>query len=144
MNSRTLFLVGVIAVVAVAIFVGLLTIGGPFEARLEKLDRGRYADLTIIARALSCQGWRETRPILPSELTVHSLRTHCGNPKVGEAALFDSETGKAYRYVRKDDREFSICAKFYDAERLFRLRYAHFGELYALNSKTGCVNGRVR
>ena len=144
MRSRTLFLVGAVTLIGVAMVAGLLTIGGPFEARRQKLDRSRYADLTIIARALSCRGWRDTRPILPAKLTLDNLRSHCDKPKVGQAALLDNETGIPYRYVRENDREFSICAKFYDAEKLFRLKYADFGDLYALDPMTGCVNGRVR
>ena len=103
----------------------------------------RYRDLTSIAQSLRCQNWRYTRPVLPAELTIESLKSHCAGSVPGKDSLSDDETGEPYEYIRKNDREFSVCAKFYDAEKAMRLTY-RLGVDSSFGPETGCVADRLK
>jgi hypothetical protein len=142
MTARA-FLYCVAAVVFAAMVAGIITVGGPFEGRREKFDQQRYRDLTSIAQALRCQNWRSSRPVLPVELTAESLKSHCAGLVPGKDKLLDDETGEPYEYLRKNDREFSICAKFYDAEKAMRLGYRR-GADSSFDPATGCMTGLVK
>ena len=142
MTARA-FLVCVAAVVAAAVVAGILTVGGPVEGRREKFDAQRYREIASIVQALRCGNWRVSRPVLPAELTVESLKAHCGGSVPGKDGLRDDETGEPYVYIRKNDREFSVCAKFHDAEKAMRLTY-RFDSDSSLEPETGCITDRVK
>ena len=142
MTARA-FLVCVAAAVSAAVVAGILTVGGPFEGRREKFDVQRYRELTSIAQALRCQNWRVSRPVLPAELTTETLNAHCAGSAPGKDGLLDDETGEPYEYVRKNDREFSVCARFHDAEKAMRLSVGP-GNDSSFDPETGCMGGLVK
>ena len=142
MTARA-FLFCVAAVVSAAVVAGIITVGGPFEGRREKFDLQRYQDLSLIAQVLRCESWRSSRPVLPVELTVESLKSHCAGSGPGKDSLLDDETGKPYEYTRKNDRAFSICAKFHDAEKAMRLAYRLRNDS-SFDPETGCISGLVK
>jgi hypothetical protein len=142
MTTRA-FLACVAAIVSAAVFAGIMTVGGPFEGRRERFDEQRYGDLTSLAQALRCRDWRSARPVLPAELTMESLIAHCPGPAPGRDSLVDKETGEPYVYIRKNDREFSICAKFHDAENVVRLAY-RFRDNPSFDPVTGCITDLVQ
>ncbi|MDX1418543.1 MAG: hypothetical protein R3181_01135 [Rubricoccaceae bacterium] len=89
------------AVVVAAVVAGLLTVGGAGEARLERLDRERLADLDRIERALARD---RTRPLPPS-LDRDALA-------LSEADLTDPATGEPYGYRPLSDSTYELCATF--------------------------------
>lgn len=135
-------LVVMAAILVAAIVAGIVTIKGPFDARHLKLDQRRYADLSNIARALRCPSRKAPNPALPADLTVESLRAYCGGWSVRSNHLVDVETGKPYRYDRRSDRDFALCADFHNAEKLDRLTITGRHET-AFDPETGCIVGRV-
>ena len=144
MNRRAFFF-GATVTIVVAVIVGIFTVGGPNEARREMFDLRRYEDLGEISDALRCQNWRVSQPTLPNELNLATIRAYCGGVEIQDEVLLDNETRKPYVYVRKNEREYSVCADFYDAEKAMRLSYRRFVvSLASFNPETGCITGRVR
>lgn len=142
MNSK-LFLTVTIATIATAMVAGILIVGGPIQGRHDKFDEQRFRELNELARALLCDfSSGPTNRLLPNELSVETMRTHCSGAGISAAALTDNETGEPYTYNRINDHDFSICAAFYDIKRTERLigawRHATF------DSNTGCMSGRIR
>ncbi len=135
---------GVAAFLLAAIVLGLLTIGGPESAKRDRYDQLRYDDLHFLETALRCANWRILEPELPDDLTLDSLRSYCGGVQVGGDRLVDDETGEPYRYTKISEKEFSVCADFYDAhDTMIKNRSAVDGR-GSFNPDTGCVSGRVR
>lgn len=142
--SHRAFAFGVAAFLLAAIILGLLTVGGPESAKRDRYDQLRYEDLHFIETALRCANWRILDPKLPDELTLDRLRSYCGGMEVDEDRLVDDETGEPYRYTKISEKEFSVCADFYDAhDTLIKSRSA-VGAIASFNPDTGCVSGRVR
>ena len=121
MSDRA-FMFGAIGLVLLAALVGIITIGGPTEARRERFDQRRYQDLVSIAHALQCAP-KDGTPALPAELTVPLLRSYCGGRNIQDSGLLDKETNELYKYSTAGDGKFSICAKFYDAARTAQQSY---------------------
>ena len=145
MNSKAFSLI-VAAVVFAAIAAGLLTINGPFEARRDKFDKLRYQELTRLAKYLDCKNKRVVRPVLPSELSIYAFKSYCGGITIGAGDLKDNETGANYLYERKSDDAFSLCAQFYNANKVMRLRnaYGPIRQGFSFDPQSGCVSGRIR
>ena len=100
------WLVGAAAVVVVgAIVAGLLVIGGPGEARLDKLDTARLDDLRAIDRATE-QVWERTGTLPPS-LDSLAAASHLTSDQ-----LVDPETGESYSYRILLDSTAEVCATF--------------------------------
>lgn len=144
MSARS-FLLGAVVLVLLAVLAGLLIVGSPFEARRQTLDEHRYRELAALAAAFVCPPEKMT-PVLPVELTVENLRTYCGGRNFQPPALVDDETNEPYKYARKSEDEYAICAKFYDAGRTARLTqtYPYPRTGWAFDPATGCVTGRIR
>ena len=139
------FHIGVTAVIAAAIVVGIFTAGGPIQARQEMFDQRRYADLREISTALYCPNWRIISPVLPETLDLSSIRAYCGGVEIEGHVLVDDETGVPYTYTRTDGNGYSVCALFYDAEKAMRRSYLGDHDPGAsFNPDTGCMTGRVR
>lgn len=142
--SHRAFAFGVAAFLLAAIVVGLLSVGGPESARRDRYDQLRYEDLRFLETALRCTNWRILGPELPDELTLGSLRSYCGGVEVDPDRLVDDETGEPYRYTKISEREFSVCADFYDANNPIIKSRSAVGVSSSFNPDTGCVGGRVR
>ncbi len=92
-------------VVAGAVGAGLLAVGGPGAARLEKLDRERTEDLRAIEDGLA-RRWERTGR-LPRSLD--SLGAAEG---VLAGNLTDPATGERYAYRVLSDSTYALCATF--------------------------------
>lgn len=143
MSHRT-FAFGVAVLLLAAIVAGLLSVGGPGSARRDRYDLLRYQDLRFLETALKCTNWRILEPELPDELTLESLRSYCGGVEVEPDRLLDNETGKPYRYTKISEKEFSVCADFYDANSPMIKSRSVARTSLSFNPDTGCVSGRVR
>ncbi len=135
---------GVAAFLLAAIVLGLLTVGGPGSAKRDRYDQLRYEDLHFLETALRCTNWRISFPKLPDDLTLDSLRSYCGGVEVDGDRLVDDETGEPYRYTKISEKEFLVCADFYDARSTIIKSRSVFGASSSFNPDTGCVSGRVR
>ena len=145
--SHRAFAFGIAAFLLAAIILGLLTVGGPGSAKRDRYDQLRYEDLRFLETALRCTNWRILEPELPDDLTLDSLRSYCGGVEVELAGLVDDETGEPYRYTKISEKEFSVCADFYDAHNTINTitkSRSDFGASSSFNPDTGCVSGRVR
>ncbi|WP_193174851.1 hypothetical protein [Oricola nitratireducens] len=141
--ATRVFLTATVLVVLAAIVTGIAMTGRPSQARKEKFDQLRYRELTAIARILHCEKKSDTRPVLPKELSEDSFREYCGGTTATADMFVDNETGKPYRYRRLNDRDFAVCAKFYDARKAMRSRPFWSIHTYAFNPASGCMTGRA-
>lgn len=108
MTDRTpgFWLGGAAAVVVLAAVVGgLFVIGGPGDARLERLDVERTDDLRRIEQAVD-EVWRRG-DALP--LSLDSL--HTAN-RLAADDLVDPTTGEPYDYRVLTDSTYELCAVF--------------------------------
>lgn len=137
-------LIAVGTAVAATVAIALWITGGPMSARLERLDAARYQELRELARLLRCGKQSGSSGSLPETLSVDSLRNYCGGVERHASDLTDNETGEPYSYERLNDREFKICAKFYDTK--FAERRHHYlavpGSFF--DYETGCISGSIR
>jgi hypothetical protein len=143
MRSR-IFVFVVLAAALAAIAVGVGLVGGPLAARRDKFDQNRIENLYKIASSLLCGNPRIKDPVLPQDLTLETLRTYCSGVSATPELLIDGETGKPYVYKRKSDKEFSICAVFYDAPKAVKSTWWRDHANLSFDPETGCVSGRIR
>ncbi|MFD2739083.1 hypothetical protein ACFSUD_05855 [Sulfitobacter aestuarii] len=101
MNRALLF--GFVALVAAALLAGLSLIGGPTQARLERQDRQRAADLREIGRYHACL--RET-----DDHDGYSAE-RCGPPD-RVSGWRDPVSAAPYVLREIDEGAFAVCATF--------------------------------
>lgn len=93
------------ALAAAAVVAGLAIAGGPVQARKERRDDARAADLSRLSSHISClvgdSGPRE----LPADLSATE-----GCP--GPVPLTDSRSGEPYRIEPLADGKYRLCAAF--------------------------------
>lgn len=134
------FAVGVAVVVVLSLAAGFWSIGGPGQARRDRVDGLRLQDLTDIAQALQCNRQDGGSGPLPESLTLDSLTGHCpGWSNLTGEVLVDPLTAVPYAYHRLGETRFEICAGFYDAARAAARRPLSF----PFDAATGCLSGRV-
>jgi len=102
-GSVRLLLIGVSVAVASAVVAGLIVVGSPGEARLEKLDRRRVSDLYEIVDGLN-RYWTRNQA-LPPDLDALTAGTSF---ELG----VDPETGLAYVYRVIEPDRYEVCATF--------------------------------
>jgi len=131
---------GVAAVVILSLAAGFWSIGGPGQARRDRVDALRLDDLTQIAEVLQCNRQNGGAGPLPETLTLDSLTGHCpGWSNLTGETLVDPLTGAPYAYHRLGETRFEICAGFYDGTRASVRRSLS----YPFNATTGCLSGRA-
>lgn len=140
MSSRA-FLLGAVGAAILAVLAGAYVVGSPYEARRQRFDDRRHQELAVIAGTLLCLS--DKAAVLPSELTPESLRSYCGARGLRPSAFRDDETDELYRYTRKSDDEYLVCAKFHDADRTARTRIGSPSR-WAFDPATGCITGSIR
>lgn len=101
---RTLLVVALLAVVA-PVAVGLFVIGGPGEARSQRLDARRVDDLSAIAVAVDTY-WTKYRR-LPGSLA--DLAT---DPATSVRSIQDPSGGAPYEYRVSASPAYELCARF--------------------------------
>lgn len=94
-----------VIIVTAAIVAGFFVIGGPGEARLERLDEARLDDLRAIDRAAE-QVWERTG-MLPS-----SLDSLAAVAQLTPDQRIDPETSEPYEYRILSDSTAEVCATF--------------------------------
>ncbi len=142
--SARLFLALLVTAVVASLAAGFLVVGGPAQARRDKLDYQRYLALNKISRVLICPvGTGSPKETLPGALTLDSLHAHC--PAIGLATsdLVDAARGAEFVYHRLSDRNFSVCATFHDAARVARL-HREVALSATFDPATGCMSGSMR
>lgn len=102
-GSARLLVLGVSMAVAAAIVAGLLLVGSPGEARLQKLDRKRVSDLYSIIDGVNLY-WTRQRS-LPPDLDALAAETRFDNE-------LDPETASPYVYRVLDPDRYEVCATF--------------------------------
>ena len=118
----------ILALVVVAVAMGLYFTGGPERGRMEKRDQERQRDLRSLQRHVTCLAETEgkTLPTSLSDGESCSLNPYPTDPV----------TGEAYRYERIDDTSYRLCASFeQDGEVI-----ARYWPAGAFDPETGCVN----
>ena len=103
-RGRTILLLAVSAVVAIAVVVGFLALGTPATERERRLDDTRLEDLRAL-RSRVAGHFRRTG-VLPTRLgAMDTIRP-------GGAGLLDPASHDAYGYEVVDDSTFRLCATF--------------------------------
>jgi len=102
-GSVRFFVIGVSVAVAAAVVAGLIVVGSPGEARLEKIDRRRVSDLYEIVDGVN-RYWTQNQA-LPLDLSALTEATSF-EPGV------DPETGLAYVYRLLEPNRYEVCATF--------------------------------
>ena len=99
-------------VVVVAVVLGVVLVGSPGTARLQRFDQRRMEDLQTIFREVQslCQDpdiKNELKRELPETLDELALTA-----RTERINLTDPETGQRYVYVVKGTRTYELCATF--------------------------------
>ena len=114
MKSRThvVFSVASSVVVVVAVVWGVVLVGSPGAARLQRFDQGRLQDLQTIFRevqSLSQDSDIKNELKRPLPATLDELAAIARTERIN---LADPETGQRYVYAVKDGRTYELCATF--------------------------------
>jgi hypothetical protein len=116
-------LIGGLALILV--LAGFAVVGGPAQGRMERRNDARVEDLR---RLVDCVGARynDSGVVLPQSLDglIGCQRS---------VRFADPYTGEPYRYERRSDRDFAICATFEQPGRVRRLPG------FVLDAETGCM-----
>ena len=140
-----IFLTGSILVVVATVTSGVLTIGGPFQARKDRYDNLRFNDLVAIASSLTCDQYsKNALPDLPDKLSRRVFKAYCRSPYIRDETLVDDETGVAYNYTRMNAREFKVCAVFHDAVKTNKESRRVFSARIRFHTGSGCIYGKLR
>ena len=114
MTKRThvVFSVALSIVVVVAVVWGVVLVGSPGTARLQRFDQQRLKDLQTIFREVQslCQDpdiKDELKRALPD--TLDELAALARSERIN---LTDPETGQRYDYSLKDATTYELCATF--------------------------------
>lgn len=102
-------LAGAALVVAVAVAIGLSTLGSPATERARRADERRVGDLRTLARALDVVASR--RGALPTSLDDLDPATAPPN------GWRDPDAGQLYEYRPLGPRTYELCATFQEAGR---------------------------
>ncbi len=102
-GSVRLLVLAVSTAVAAAVVAGLIVVGSPGEARLQKLDRKRVSDLYSIIDAVNLY-WTRQRS-LPPDLDALAVETFFDEER-------DPETASPYVYRVLDSDRYEVCATF--------------------------------
>ncbi|MDB5244748.1 MAG: hypothetical protein JWN18_618 [Parcubacteria group bacterium] len=97
--------IGVGALAVVTIVAGFFIVGTPQQARLERYDSQKVADLQNIDRQVKYY-W-QAKQKLPS--TLEALRSA---PAYGQDTFTDPQTGVSYEYEPTGPMAFTLCAQF--------------------------------
>lgn len=122
----------ILAAIIAAVAAALVTVGGPMQARHDKLDAARAQDLGALNDFVRCVA--RAQGALPETLDPAPGCT-AGNRRT------DPETGAAYVYRRIDSERFELCAVFHDLERLTRNERGY--SISRIDPATGCLPGTL-
>lgn len=131
--------IAAICLVCGALAAGLFVLGGPQQARNEKYDQTRLADLQGITNALSCK-----KPTgVPAKLTRDEISSVCSED-YSIWSLTDPQTKAPYAFQVANDTEVEICATFYDVDQLKKSwSYKHDSLRPKFSGNVGCFTQTV-
>ncbi|MGD2167041.1 MAG: hypothetical protein PVF63_02975 [Gammaproteobacteria bacterium] len=104
MNTERMLVWGSIGVVAAVVIAGLWLSGSPQNARAERLDERRIADLMRIVRVLE-RTWQD------DEALPEQLEELVDGRRLAELPV-DPVTQESYEYRRTARMQFELCADF--------------------------------
>jgi hypothetical protein len=111
-RTHTLFSVAISSVVVFAVVWGVVIVGSPGSARLQRFDHQRMEDLQTIFREVQslCQD-PDIKDTLKRELpaTLDELATLARSERIN---MTDPETGERYTYTVIDATTYELCATF--------------------------------
>jgi hypothetical protein len=129
MRSDRLALAALAGLAVLLVVAGLVTVGGPEEARRQRRDEARVAALSDLARCMAQLPVAEF-DTLPPEMAADT-------PCVDRDNWRDAGTGAPFRLVRGEGGAFSLCAAF---ENPASVRRNFYGQSF--DPATGCVTAR--
>ncbi len=103
LSPHTVFVAIVVLVVGGAVTAGLILVGPPSEARLERLDARRVEDLQRLSRLIDVH-WTKHGRLPPSLDEVAS------EPRA--EAIKDPVTGQSYEFRPTGEKRYELCAGF--------------------------------
>jgi len=106
------FFVVASTLVAIAIVWGFVLAGSPFKTRLQRLDDQRLTDLQDIYREIQALVRDEDEKETLKQPLPQTLEEAAGRARYRKLNLYDPETGEPYRYTRKDETTYELCATF--------------------------------
>jgi hypothetical protein len=125
---------GVIAlVVAAAVTAGLILVGPPSEARLERLDARRVEDLQRLSRLIDVYWAKHGR--LPASLDKVDSEAHAD-------VIKDPMTGQPYEFRSTGEKRYELCAVFDRETRPGPYQYGE--EFWEHGAGRGCFSREVR
>ena len=133
LSPHTVFVAIVVLVVGAAATAGLILVGPPSEARLERLDAKRVEDLQRLSRLIDVHWAKHGR--LPA-----SLDKVDSEPRA--EAIRDPVTGRPYEFRTTGEKRYELCAVFERATRTGL--YQHGQEFWAHGAGRGCFSLEVR
>lgn len=129
MRTADLAIAGLATVTGLAIALGLYATGGPDQARQQRRDEYRLADLGRLKTTLDCLA-AQNGGIVPAEMQPTG---DCLFPDLPTEPV----TGAPYGYVRTGDTSYQLCAAFEtDLGHLPVYQSRHF------DPATGCFSYR--
>jgi hypothetical protein len=132
-SPHTVFAAIVVLVVGAAVTAGLMLVGPPSEARLERLDARRVEDLQRLSRLIDVHWAKHGR--MPA-----SLDTVASEPRT--EAIRDPVTGQPYEFRATGEKRYELCAAF---DRPSPLASRGIGqEFWAHTAGRGCFSLDVR
>ena len=122
--------IGVILTVLAGLVLGLMAVGGPGYARMERHDRERAQDLRELGEYHRCQIVRsEAMDVDTPEVE------HCMPQRLSRHGA-DPVTGEPYVFERLDDNRFRVCATF--ETQIFAGEVYGFDQV-VMEGQRGCI-----
>ncbi|MEM9967975.1 MAG: hypothetical protein AAF755_07750 [Pseudomonadota bacterium] len=126
---KPLLLTILVVFVGVSVVAGLMAVGGPGFARMERADAQRSDDIIRIAEYHRCQN-------LVEDVATVSTQNSCAR-RTREPTPRDPLTDAPYAYTRIDENALSVCAQFQTDTRNRHSR--SYSRLTHREGSRGCV-----
>ena len=133
LSPHTVFVAIAVLVVGAVVTAGLILVGPPSEARVERLDARRVEDLQRLSRLIDVHWAKHDR--LSATLDEVTLAPH-------GAGARDPATGQPYAFRPTGEKRYELCAVF---DRPSTVASREIGqEFWAHTAGRGCFSLEVR
>lgn len=132
-SPHTVFVTLVVLVVGAAVTAGLILVGPPSEARLERLDARRVEDLQRLSRLIDVHWAKHGR--LPASLDKLDAEPHAD-------VIKDPATGQPYEFRSTGEKRYELCAVFNRETSPGPYQYGE--EFWEHGAGRGCFSREVR
>lgn len=123
-------------VVAIAVVLGLMLVGGPDTGRRDRRDAGRLTDLRLISQALVCHASGRAQP--PAPMSLAEISPACLS--ADRAADLRDPSGADYVILRPAPDLVRVCAEF---EATSGRRPEFYSGWPPFDPATGCVGAAL-